>query len=244
MAFDPRNANLAVWVREEATDPKFTKPITGKGFGGTALNGTYVMKRLTAAFGPVGWGWGYRVIAFDDVHFQSGASLNFCHIEFWYFPFGRADEKEQRRAAFEQVGGTELAGKRSSGKDYADDEARKKSLTDAILKAASHIGIGGDIHLGMFDDSKYVDARAVAEKQDQDAIKRELASEQAERLAAELLAVEEQLAVAQNADDYAEVKDQIALLWPRMDAGQKQKATELMTQARRRLQIPDPKRAA
>ena len=159
MAFDPNSTNLAVWNREEKTDPKFTKPITGKAFRGTALNGTYVMKRLTDAFGPVGWGWGYHA-SYEDVHFPHGASLNFCMIEFYYYPFGRLDADERRIATFSQVGGTELSGHRKDGKPFADDEARKKSLTDALLKAASHIGIGGDIHLGLFDDSKYVDERS------------------------------------------------------------------------------------
>lgn len=157
MPFDPNHANLAIWQRNEKTDPEFTKPITGKAFRGTSLNGTYVVKRLTQAFGPVGWGWGYDA-SFDDVHFQNGDALNFCQIRFWYFPFGRKEDGTGARAEFSQVGGTELAGTRKDGRSFADDEARKKSLTDALLKAASHIGIGGDIHLGRFDDSKYVES--------------------------------------------------------------------------------------
>jgi hypothetical protein len=171
MAFDPTNPNLRVWLDNERTDPAYTKPITGKKFGGTSLNGTYVAKRLTDAFGPVGMGWGYEA-TYEDVHFPSGQSLNFAMVRFWYHPNGcKSDDAGVLapvgpRAEFTQVGGTELAGTYSSGKAFADDEARKKSLTDGLLKAASHIGIGGDIHLGRFDDSKYVEQRKVEEQQE------------------------------------------------------------------------------
>lgn len=157
MAFDPNNANLAIWLREEPTDPAATKQFTrGGGFKGTATNATYTVKRLTAAFGPVGWGWGYRVISSDDVFPPDSRGFNFVHIEFWYYPFGRTDMAEQRIARFEQIGGTEFAGR-------ADDDIRKKSLTDAIAKAASHIGFCADVHLGLFDDNKYVQARGKQE---------------------------------------------------------------------------------
>jgi hypothetical protein len=37
-----------------------------------------------------------------------------------------------------------------------DEDAPKKSLTDAITKAASHLGIAANIFLGRWDDNKYV----------------------------------------------------------------------------------------
>ncbi len=185
MAFDPRNPNLALFASLEPTDPAYTKPITGKAFKGTALNGEYVVKRLTDAFGPVGMGWGYDA-TFEDVHFPTGRSLNFCTLRFWYHPNGCTGSVGSTtapltpigpRAEFTQVGGTELAGARKSGDTYADDEARKKSITDALLKAASHIGIGADIHLGMFDDNKYVAARAADEAKENAAVARQLAED-------------------------------------------------------------------
>lgn len=151
--FSPDNPNILLWLSQEQTDPKFTKPITGKQYKGTSPNPTYVMKRLTAAFGPVGWGWGYRILSCEDV--AAGDTItNFVHIEFWYYPFGRADASEQRRAVFEQLGGTQFTG----GNRKPDEDVRKKSLTDALTKAASHIGIAGDIFLGRYEDSKYLDA--------------------------------------------------------------------------------------
>ena len=37
-----------------------------------------------------------------------------------------------------------------------DEDAPKKSLTDAIIKAASHLGIAANIFLGRWDDQKYL----------------------------------------------------------------------------------------
>ena len=38
----------------------------------------------------------------------------------------------------------------------ADEDAPKKSLTDAITKAAAQVGVGANIFLGRWDDSRYV----------------------------------------------------------------------------------------
>lgn len=182
MPFDPKSKNLAVWHREEPTDPAFVKAITGKQYKGSSPNPTYLVKRLTDAFGPVGWGWGYHVLAFEELVAGDG-QVSQCHIRFWYFPGGRpiiegvgqlqqVDVREMAGCAwFDQVGGTDFAGTRSSGKSYADEDARKKSLTDAIVKAASHIGFAADIFLGRWDDSKYVEAREQEERAATQAVK-------------------------------------------------------------------------
>lgn len=43
-----------------------------------------------------------------------------------------------------------------------DEDAPKKSVTDALVKCASYLGFAGDIFSGRWDDSKYV-AEAAAE---------------------------------------------------------------------------------
>jgi hypothetical protein len=224
MPFDPKNENLRIWVREEKTDPAFTKAITGKAFKGTSINGTYAVKRLTQAFGPVGWGWGYHVVSFDDVHDPEAGSVNFCHLRFWYFPFGReasnlssADPREIPGCAwFEQVGATELAGKRKSGSPFIDDEARKKSLTDALLKAASHIGIGGDIHLGLFDDNKYVAGLETESKETQKALNQAASASDYAALVAETRALVARLKAAQTMEEFTEARSAALILRPKL----------------------------
>jgi hypothetical protein len=41
-----------------------------------------------------------------------------------------------------------------------DDEAFKKAFTDGLTNAFKLIGVGADVHMGMLDDSKYVNAVA------------------------------------------------------------------------------------
>jgi len=39
---------------------------------------------------------------------------------------------------------------------FTDEEAPKKSMTDAMSKCLSLIGFSADVHLGLYDDNKYV----------------------------------------------------------------------------------------
>lgn len=164
--FGSDNQNLRVWLDNEWTNPKFTKPITGKTYSGKSPNVTYVFKRLTAAFGPIGWGWGYEIIRDQDIADPTGGVItNFITIRFFYYPLpnGRDPEKPEGygRASFEQIGATTMAyttrGKDGQpGRAIFDDDAKKKSISDAITKAASMIGICGDLFLGRHDDNKYL----------------------------------------------------------------------------------------
>ena len=54
-------------------------------------------------------------------------------------------------------GQTMLVGSNKNG-IYTDEEAPKKSLTDALTKALSWLGFAADIHMGRWDDNKYVNA--------------------------------------------------------------------------------------
>lgn len=183
----PGNSNLELWHRMMPTDAKLsiggaekdiTKPFTRSGgFKGTAINSTYVVMRLTAAFGPVGLGWGYEVVT-DDV--VTGAPVydekkevlghemvQRTRIRFWWRNpeqiTAAAEHDYACRNSFEQFGQTMLVSYiKSQGRFVTDEEAWKKSLTDAITKAASHLGIAADVHLGLWDDNKYTAGRAEA----------------------------------------------------------------------------------
>lgn len=138
--------NLKHWDRFADIDPKFTKGITGKDYSGTSPNAHYVIKCLTEMFGPVGEGFGWRVIAEQIDHFGDTA-IHWCRIEFWH---------TDRANTFEAYGQTKMAYQTKSGFLKVDEDAPKKSLTDAITKAASQIGIAANIFLGRWDDNKYV----------------------------------------------------------------------------------------
>lgn len=138
--------NLETWERFADIDPKFTKAITGKAYKGTSPNPQYVIRCLTELFGPVGQGFGWDVVA-EDFTPLGDETLHWCRIRFWH---------TDRANAFDSYGQTKAKYTTNSGKVMVDEDAPKKSLTDAIIKAASHVGIGANIFLGRWDDQKYV----------------------------------------------------------------------------------------
>lgn len=160
--------NLGIWNAVCATDPNYTKAFNRSGgFKGTAINHTYQQRRATELFGAKGIGWGTHVL--DEkyaegapiVHPQHGVIgrevVHVVRIELWY-------EHGDKRGSVQAYGQTTFVGQNRNGV-FTDEEAPKKSLTDAESKALASLGFSADVHLGLFDDSKYVNDRtqAVAE---------------------------------------------------------------------------------
>lgn len=152
------NANTSLWQAVEKTDPSFTKQFSrGGGFKGTATNATYLARKATEQFGPCGTGWGVQVL---DEEIIEGAPLlldgavvaheriHKVRAKLWYV-------RDGARGEVEQFGQTQIVGKNKNG-FYTDEEAPKKSLTDAMSKCLSLLGFSADIHLGLYDDNKYV----------------------------------------------------------------------------------------
>lgn len=141
--------NLALWERVEKTDPKHTKAITGKTYQGTSPKPHYLIHKATETFGPCGIGWGFQIV---DERIEDGAGgerMSIARVKVWYKWGGE-------RGEVEHIGGTSFSGIRASGKSFTDEDAPKKSVTDALIKALSMIGFAGDIFMGRYDDSKYV----------------------------------------------------------------------------------------
>jgi hypothetical protein len=140
---------LSLWDAVSRTDPKFTKAFQkGGGFKGTATNATYLARKATEMFGPCGIGWGVKVLDENVLAGSGDDRVHRVHVELWFMWNGQ-------RGSIEHFGQTMLAGKNSRG-PYTDEEAPKKSLTDAMTKALSLLGFAADIHLGLYDDNKYV----------------------------------------------------------------------------------------
>jgi len=149
--------NLDLWNAHADIDPKFTKAIVGKAYRGTSPNPQYVIRCLTEMFGPVGIGFGWRVVA-EEFAPLGPEVLHWCRIEFWHTDRGNT---------FDSYGQTKAVYPSKDGKIIVDEDAPKKSLTDAIIKAASQIGIAANIFLGRWDDQKYV-AEVAAEFRDEE----------------------------------------------------------------------------
>lgn len=156
--------NLALWKQVEKTDPAHTKPITGKAYKGNSPKPHFIVMKATEAFGPCGIGWGFEIVEeklLDGALIAPGfyERIHMARVRVWY-------EWSGKRGTVEHVGQTVFSGKRSNGNPFTDEDAPKKSVTDGLIKALSMIGFAGDIFLGRYDDSKYVNE-----------LKRELAEE-------------------------------------------------------------------
>jgi len=181
----PDNGNLALWQRVEKTDPAYTKPFSrGGGFRGTATNATYLAKKATEVFGPMGIGWGVEILDEDIMEgapldeFGNRDRIHKVRVKLWYKLNGE-------RGEVVQFGQTTFVGRNKSG-FYTDEEAPKKSLTDAMSKCLSLLGFSADIHMGRYDDNKYVDEISREFRERHEAEQRRLApkvsAEQAEQL--------------------------------------------------------------
>ena len=86
--------------------------------------------------------------------------LVFCTVALWY---GEGDGMTMsRKCTVYGVGGDKVLGKNRNG-PFTNDEAFKASYTDALSNAMKQIGVGADIHMGLFDDEKYASAETQRE---------------------------------------------------------------------------------
>jgi hypothetical protein len=141
--------NLDLWKAVEKTPPAHTKAISGKSYSGTSPKPYYLVQKATETFGPCGIGWGFVIVDERIEDGGGGERLSIARVRVWY-------EWNGKRGEVEHIGGTQFSGTRSSGKPFTDEDAPKKSVTDALIKALSMIGFAGDIFMGRYDDSKYV----------------------------------------------------------------------------------------
>jgi hypothetical protein len=157
--------NMRVWNQVKATDPRATKKFKkGGGFSGTAINPIYLARRATEVFGPVGIGWGHEEIeskVVDGAVCPSGTEkIWFTHVKLWFVLDGQRGEVSQWGATMfvERF-------KKNTPEEYwsSDEEAAKKSRTDALSKCLSMLGFSADIWEGLYDDPKYVEERKAEE---------------------------------------------------------------------------------
>lgn len=146
--------NTQIWDSVFATNPKHTKEFTrGGGFKGTATNALYLIHKATELWGPMGSKWGVEIVneqimqgapMIADGNVIGHEQIHCVQINLFY-PDGKVPA----------YGQTTFVGKNKYG-PFTDEEAPKKSLTDALTKALSWLGFSADIHMGLFDENKYV----------------------------------------------------------------------------------------
>lgn len=163
-------SNLVLWDSFGKTDPKYTKAANVDGNKQTSLSGNYMVKLATESLGPIGEGWGYKIIEerLDNTKpvmmkgadnkleiLKDGDSIvweqnHTILVELWH---------GEKSNTFTQFGHTKYRYMKSDGsKMIIDNEYAKKSLTDAMKKCLSLIGVCADVFMGEFDDQGYQQA--------------------------------------------------------------------------------------
>lgn len=147
----PEQINLQFWALVETTTPSMTKEFKRPGgFKGTAIAPMYLIHKATSLWGPIGVRWGFR-----EKESKIVEGVFFSKVELWY-------EKSllipgaEGVATIEQWGGTLILEKCDLGV-FHDPDAAKKSVTDGLTKCLSYLGFAADVHMGRFDDNKYVE---------------------------------------------------------------------------------------
>lgn len=149
--------NTKLWDILGRTDPAHTKSFKrGGGFTGTAIKPMWSFRRMTEEFGPCGIGWGVGEPTFQVVPGENREVMVYCTVSIWY-------RQENTEARVYGVGGDKVVTHIKANEQYkrperweSDDEAFKKAFTDAVTNALKLIGVGADVHMGLFDDNKYV----------------------------------------------------------------------------------------
>ena len=153
-------SNLDLWNKVSTTDPAYTKSFN-QGFSGTSINSTYLIMQATENWGMIGLGWGYEIVEErtdngGPVYNADGEILG--HIQTHTIKLCLWVKQGDEYARVEHFGHTPYTYySAKNNKWITDQEAPKKSLTDALKKCLSMFGFSADIYLGLYDDRSYVD---------------------------------------------------------------------------------------
>lgn len=165
------NSNMRIWDAIPKTDRSYTKQANVDGNSQTTISGLYMVKLATEALGPIGEAWGFTV---EEERFDNTAPMVIKAGNATEMPIYMTDNGSivweqvhtlklrlwhgHRDNTIEQYGHTPYRYMTKKGSVYCDKEYAKKSLTDALKKCLSLIGVCADVYMGMFDDQAYVAA--------------------------------------------------------------------------------------
>ncbi len=133
--------NLKLWNNVFKTNPKHTKGANVRGNKITCIAPQSQILAATEQFGPYGTAWGFNEIDIDVSLMTIGLAL-FKGV--FYYPGGE----------FPIINSIGLY--KDNAKTKIDDDFAKKVETDALTKALSKLGFNGDVFMGLFDDTRYV----------------------------------------------------------------------------------------
>jgi hypothetical protein len=107
---------------------------------------------MTEVFGQCGIGWKFEIVRMWTEQGSDGQVFAWVHVNV----FTKSDDGWS--SAIPGIGGDFLVEKESHGL-YANDDAFKMALTDALGTALKMLGVAADVYSGLWDGSKYRDTR-------------------------------------------------------------------------------------
>ena len=135
------NDNMTLYNAVRAVPPEAQKPIeSGRLKGKTDINPMWRIRVLTEHFGPCGKGWYTDGVSYWTVPCAETKELAvFCQL---YLHVKHGDEWIE---PIYGIGGNKVIACEKNGM-HLDDEAYKKSYTDAVSVACKALGIGADVY--------------------------------------------------------------------------------------------------
>lgn len=158
--------NLDIWESVKHVDSKYTKEANVEGNRQTSISTLYPVKQITAAKGPIGGLWDYHIVSerMDNTRpmMHGGEFLRDGDAMIWEQLHTiqlclklRDSADEEWRLTAPQFGHTKFRYMSGAGKIIIDHEYAKKSVSDALKKCLSLLGVCADIYMGDFDDAQY-----------------------------------------------------------------------------------------
>lgn len=145
--------NKKYWDLMKRPPPTALKTILGgKLKGKSDINPQWRYETMTDVFGPIGFGWTYKIIKQWLEQGSDGVVAAFTEIELMVCVDGVWSKP------IPGVGGSLFVAQEKSG-PHTNDEAYKMSLTDALSVAMKQLGVAADIYAGLWDGSKYVERK-------------------------------------------------------------------------------------
>lgn len=124
------------------------KPIPfGRNKGKSDINPQWKYEAVTEVYGLCGLGWKFSVDETNVIDLPNGEKMLFMKVAL------NIKDGDNWSEPIYGYGGDFIVKKENAGL-YADDEAYKKCLTDALGNALKNIGVAADVYRGMFD-TKY-----------------------------------------------------------------------------------------
>lgn len=175
------SATLELWNRVRTPTVSATKAAVVNGRTITQLDIMWLFKKATEIWGPAGQGWGWDIVeerydqgrpifakqagdTEDPFRVLGHEVVHTVAVTFWYTIIEPGNAKSRipdqtiRRQVGPHYGHTPFVYWSRKYVEFAqDEEAAKKSVTDALKKCATALGFGADIWAGLFDDRAYVE---------------------------------------------------------------------------------------